>query len=278
MKGVISVIIAVIVIYLLLVAFYALMQRSLIYYPYTLSTEQAHYQAQALGGEAWLDSSDQWQGWKITSGDQPINSHRARAVVFHGNAGMALNRDYYADLLSGFEASGPWEVYIFEYPGYGPRPGKPSEAALVDRALDAIDQLMAEDPAPVLIIGESIGSGMASAIADSRSSAVEALLLITPFDSLVNLARHHMPFLPAGLLLRDRLNNLDALADYDRPLIIVTAGTDQIVPAEFAEPLLEQHQGLMLHVSQPDAGHNTLQFDPGHSTWSDIDLFLASLQ
>jgi len=278
MKSILSLLAAAGFIYLLVMAFYALTQRNLIYYPSTMPIEQAQSMVQAMGGEPWLSADGQWQGWSMSVGPASEGVKRRRAVVFHGNAGMALNRDYYADLLSGFEASGPWEVYIFEYPGYGPRPGKPSEAALVDRALEAIDQLMAEDPAPVLIIGESIGSGMASAIADSRSSAVEALLLITPFDSLVNLARHHMPFLPAGLLLRDRLNNLDALADYDRPLIIVTAGNDQIVPAEFAEPLLEQHQGLMLHVSQPDAGHNTLQFDPGHSTWSDIDLFLASLQ
>ena len=267
-------------IYLLFVAFYALMQRSLIYYPTSVPIEQARQMAEALGGAPWLSSDGSWQGWKIETGAVPPEGNRpramARALVFHGNAGMALNRSYYADLLSGLTASGPWEVYVFEYPGYGPREGTPSENAFVNAAVDAVDELLIMNPDPMLIIGESIGSGVASELVRRRPDAVTALLLITPFDSMVNVARHHMPFLPVGLLLRDRYNNREALLNFDKPLVVVTAGEDTIVPETLAKPLINQHAGPILNKVQHDAGHNSLHFNPEQSPWSAIDEFLAA--
>ena len=263
-------------IYLLFVVLYAVKQRSLIYYPTTVPIEPARQMAEGLGGAPWMGSEGQWQGWKVEAGATITNKKRPRAVVFHGNAGMALNRSYYAELLSGFEASGPWEVYIFEYPGYGPRAGNPGKDAFAAAAVDAVEELLAQNTDPMLIIGESIGSGVASELVRRRPEAVSALLLITPFDSMVNLARHHMPFLPVGLLLRDRYNNREALLDFDKPLIVVTAGKDSIVPTRLAEPLINQHTGPILHKVQPDAGHNSLHFNPEQTPWSEVDAFLAS--
>ena len=49
-------------------------------------------------------------------------------LVFHGNAGPALHRLYF---VAGFQALGKsWEVFLCEYPGYGSRPGSPSESAI----------------------------------------------------------------------------------------------------------------------------------------------------
>lgn len=276
MKTILTFAAAIGLVYLLLVAFYALMQRSLIYYPTTVSIEQARQQAEALGGAPWLSNAGHWQGWKIAPGGLATDGKRPRAVVFHGNAGMALHRGYYADLLSGFPASGPWDVYVYEYPGYGPREGTPGQSAFAAAAVEAVDQLLALDPEPLLIIGESLGSGVASELVRRRPDAVTALLLITPFDSMVNVALHHMPFLPAGLLLRDRFDNLDALSGFQKPLVVVTAGRDTIVPATLAEPLLRQHAGPSLHEVQAAAGHNTLHFSPRRSPWPAVDGFLAT--
>ena len=101
-------------IYLLFVVLYAVKQRSLIYYPTTVPIEPARQMAEGLGGAPWMGSEGQWQGWKVETGATATGAKRSRVVVFHGNAGMALNRSYYAELLLGFEVSGPWEVYIFE--------------------------------------------------------------------------------------------------------------------------------------------------------------------
>jgi pimeloyl-ACP methyl ester carboxylesterase len=263
-------------IYLLIVAFYALLQRGLIYYPATVSMEQARQQAMALGGAPWQSSEGQWLGWKIEPRVPTPRSRHPRALVFHGNAGMALHRSYYADLLTGFSLSGPWAIYIAEYPGYGPRDGTPDQATLVAAAVNAVDELLTLDPEPLLVVGESLGSGVASALAHERPDAVAALLLVTPFDSMVSVASHHMPWLPAGLLLRDRYDNREALTGFSKPLVVVTAEKDEIVPAKLAEPLLWQHSGPTLHESQGAAGHNTLHFNPRHAPWPAVDGFLAA--
>ena len=274
MKTILTVAAAICIVYLLLIAFYAVMQRSLIYYPTALSSEQAKQHAKVLGGAPWLSRDGHWLGWKTEGATASSVANRPRALVFHGNAGMALNRDYYADLLSGFRASGPWEVYVFEYPGYGPREGSPGEAAFSAAAVQATDELLEQNTSPLLIIGESIGSGVATELVRRRPDAVRALMLITPFDSLANVARHHMPYLPVGLLLRDRYDNLAALRNYQNPLIVVTAGQDTIVPTTLAAPLLEQHQGPALHETQIHAGHNGLHFEPARSPWPEVDRFL----
>ena len=261
--------------YLLLVVVYALMQRNLIYYPTTIPIEEARAQARVQGGEGWMTSGAVWSGWRTRSQDRPAATTSPRAIVFHGNAGMALNRRYYAELLAGLNRSGPWDVSIFEYPGYGPRPGAPSEAAFTEAAVRAVDDLLERDPRPLLIIGESIGSGVASAVVRDRPAAVAALMLITPFDSLVNVARYHMPYLPARLLLRDRYHNLGALGDYAGPLVVITAGRDTIVPPAFAAPLIRQHRGPLLDEVQAEAGHNTLHFNPERAPWPAVDAFLS---
>jgi pimeloyl-ACP methyl ester carboxylesterase len=275
MKTLLSLVASLVVAYLLLLAFYALKQRSLIYYPSTIDREQAHQQASMLGGEPWLSASGEWIGWFLPVDPGAGGAAPNRAVVFHGNAGMALNRDYYARLLSGFSRSGPWEVYVFEYPAYGPRSGELGEEAFLAAAERAADELLENQSAPLLIIGESIGSGVAAGLASRRPESVAALMLITPFDSLVHLANHHFPYLPAGLVLKDRFDNVQALEGFDRPLVVVTAGRDTIVPANFAEPLLQQHSGPLHHEVQIDAGHNTLSFDPNEPSWRAVDAFLA---
>jgi pimeloyl-ACP methyl ester carboxylesterase len=254
---------------------YALLQRSLIYYPMDVPLAQAESQAADLGATPWLDAQGQWQGWVDPPVQPPLAAPAGRALVFHGNAGMALNRRYYAELLAGLNRSGPWDVLIFEYPGYGPRPGAPSEAAFTEAAVQAVDELLERDPRPLLIIGESIGSGVASAVVRDRPAAVAALMLITPFDSLVNVARYHMPYLPARLLLRDRYHNLDALGDYAGPLVVITAGRDTIVPPAFADPLIRQHRGPLLDEVQAEADHNTLHFNPERAPWPAVDAFLS---
>jgi len=264
--------------YLLLVLIYALMQRSLIYYPTIVALTQAERQAADLGATPWLGAQGQWQGWVHRPVQPPLAAPPRRALIFHGNAGMALNRGYYARLLSGFQRSGPWEVHVFEYPGYGPRPGSPGEQKFTAAALAAVDELIAQRADPLLIIGESIGSGVASAVVRDRPAAVAAVMLITPFDALVNVARYHMPYLPVGLLLRDRYDNLAALSDYRGPLVVITAADDTIVPPTLAASLLAHHGGPLLHEEQESAGHNSLHFRARHDPWTQVDTFLDRYQ
>jgi pimeloyl-ACP methyl ester carboxylesterase len=152
----------------------------------------------------------------------------------HGNAGQSLDRQYWTDLFLGLEQSGPWEVYILEYPGYGPRDGRPAEQVLRREALQAVDQLLAARREPLLLLGESLGSGVASHVVAARPDAVAGLILVTPFSSLLAAARYHLPFLPVSMLMRDRYDNLQQLAAYEGPMVIITGSEDRTVPEHLA--------------------------------------------
>jgi uncharacterized protein len=261
----------VMVTYLAVVLFYALMQRSFIYHPQTQGLDAALAEVERLGGSAWRDAGGNWLGWRYSS-----PGATRRALVMHGNAGQALDRRYWTELFRGLHDSGPWEVTVLEYPGYGPRPGKPSEQALRDAALQAMDLLQAERPGPVLLLGESLGSGVAAHVAAARPNAVAGVLLVTPFASLGAVAQHHLPFLPVSLLLRDRFDTLTLLRDFNGPMVIVTGTADTIVPEPLALPLKEAHRGPLRHWSQPGAGHNSINVDSRAKGWREIDAFLAA--
>jgi uncharacterized protein len=257
--------------YLVVVLFYAVMQRSFIYFPQTQGLDTAMASVEHIGGSPWRDADGNWLGWQHGT---PGASRRV--LVMHGNAGQALDRRYFTALFRGLHASGPWEVNLLEYPGYGPRAGAPSEQSLRDAAVQALDLLQAQRPGPVLLLGESLGSGVAAHVAAARPDAVAGIILVTPFASLGSVAQHHMPFLPVALLLRDRFKTLELLSDFDGPLVIVTGGADDVVPEQLALPLKTAHRGKLLHWHQPHAGHNTIDMNPRVHGWRDIDAFLTA--
>jgi len=257
-------------IYLAVVLVYTVMQRSFIYHPQTQSLDTALAIAQRIGGNPWQDAGGKWLGWRYGTPEAG-----RRVLVMHGNAGQALDRRYFTELFRGLHETGPWQVTVLEYPGFGPRAGTPSEQALRDAALQAMDVLQAERAEPVLLLGESLGSGVAAHVAAARPAAVAGIVLVTPFYSLGAVAQHHMPFLPVSLLLRDRFESLKLLADFAGPMVIVTGTADTIVPEPLALPLKAAHRGPLLHWSQPGAGHNNMDVNPRAEGWRKIDAFLA---
>src|SRR5687768_4535706 len=127
------------------------------------------------GLKAW-PSADDFRGLVA----QPAGDARGTAIVFHGNAGHAGHRAYYAQALAGLGL----RVILAEYPGYGPRGGAVGEAHLVDDAEQSIVQAHRAHGAPLLVIGESLGAGVATAAAARQRDKVAGLLLITPWDRL----------------------------------------------------------------------------------------------
>ena len=93
--------------------------------------------------------------------------------------------------------------------------------------------------APLLVIGESLGAGVAAAASARQREAIAGLLLITPWDRLENVAAHHYPWLPVKWLLRDRYDSTSHLKSFGRPIVLAIAEHDSIVPARFGNALYE---------------------------------------
>ena len=246
------------------------LQRQLIYFPSNAQADMLSELASRLGLQAWRDSAGGVIGWK-SPGDP---NARYRMLVFHGNAGYALNRDYF---VKGLRAQGnQWDVFLFEYPGYGAREGTPSEVNFKVAATQALEVLLAIDARPVFITGESLGSGVATFLASTFPNEVAGLLLVTPFPSLADVAAHHYPFLPTRILLSERYDSREALSHYSGPVAFLLAGRDEVVTSKLGQQLYDSYSGpKWLHIEEY-AGHNTLPYDPGASWWGDVSTFLIS--
>jgi pimeloyl-ACP methyl ester carboxylesterase len=214
--------IAVAVVLLLAAIFMA--QERLIYFPQRAPLEQIARD----GLRAWPSPRD-FRGWVA----EPAGAARGTVVVFHGNAGHAGHRGYYVQALVPIGL----RVLLAEYPGYGPRGGALGEASLVPDAEETIAQVHRQYGSPVVVLGESLGAGVAAAAAAGRREQVAGLLLVTPWDRLANVASHHYPWLPVRWLLRDEYDSRRHLAGFDRPIFIAVAERDSIVPARFGTAL-----------------------------------------
>ncbi len=252
-----------IAIYLALVGLMFVMQRSLLYLPgkHGLTTEQAA----VLSLKKWPDDS----GYRGYLHDPP--DARRTVVVFHGNAGEASHRRYFLDTLAATRS----RIILAEYPGYGQRPGSPSEKLLVSDARQTLALAADAFPdVPLLLIGESLGAAVVSAAVVGKPAKIHGIVLITPWDSLTSLAETHYRFLPVRWLLLDRYDSIQNLQTFNEPKAIVLAGKDQIVPANHGGRLFENIPAVKAKFILEQAEHNNWIDHVDDKWWQDILNFL----
>jgi pimeloyl-ACP methyl ester carboxylesterase len=244
-------------------------QRSLMYHPDKGDEKTFLSLASERGVLPWRDAQGQLIGWKRLS-NKPT---KKRLLILHGNGGNALSRTY---LLDGFETTGDWDFYLLEYSGYGWRGENPNQIGILDSAEAALQQLMAENKTPVYIAGESLGTGVACLLAGKMPRAVRGLFLITPYTATVDVAAGRYPIFPVRFLMKDQYQAAAALREYSGPVAILLAGNDYIVPTRFGQALFDGYSGPKKLWIQPDAGHNSLNFDPKAKMWREIAEFWQS--
>lgn len=221
----------------------AVLQDRLLYHPATAGLADV-----TSGGlKAW-PSAAEFRGLLA----EPPGRARGTVVVFHGNAGHAGHRGYYAEALVplGFR------VILAEYPAYGPRDGKLGEKSFVDDAEGTVALAAQRYGAPLLVAGESLGAAVAAQAAVRRQDKVAGLLLITPWDQLRNVASFHYPWLPVSWLLDDPYDTEAHLAGFRKPVLVLLAEKDSVIPPRFGKALHDSLAGLKRLTVVPKADHN----------------------
>lgn len=222
-------------VYLVFVVVLYTSQRRLLYYP--VSFVPSDSQLSELGLARWPAGED-YRGFSVIPGT--VEPH-AVMVFFHGNAGLAHDRNQLATSLQ----SAGFQVVLAEYPGYGGRPGSPTEALLVSDAIETVRLAQQQFGLPVYLWGESLGSGVAAAVVagipgGQNDFSIEAVVLQAPFNSLVNVAQHHYWYLPVRWLIKDKFNSAENLQHYNGAVAVLVAEFDNVVPAEFGQALYER--------------------------------------
>lgn len=256
-------------IYAILLAVLFTLQDRLIYFPRTGSEPRLLQAARALGLEPWRDARGQLIGWR-----RPATAARCRALLFHGNAGCAIDRAAFAEALGGLANGQTWEVHLFEYPGYGARPGKPARKTIEDSARTALGELLTADSRPLFLLGESIGSGLACSLAAEFDDRIAGVGLVVPMSSLADTAAHHYPCFPTRWLLRGQFDNSVALRTYRGRVAFIVAGEDEIVTAADGVRLHDGYDGPKFLKVIPGARHNEIDYSPDALWWREMSDFL----
>ena len=251
--------------YLLLCAFLYFGQRGMMYFP---SREQLSPQSLGLPDmvevplqSAAGDSLISW--WLRPPADGPV------ILFFHGNGGSVAGRAHrFADW-----AGNGFGVFALGYPGYGGSSGQPSEPALLAAAEKAHQWLLDEGVAEerIVIYGESLGSAVAVQLASGRRA--RALVLEAPMSAALDIGKSHYPWLPLGLLMKDRWLSRDYIGTIEVPLLVLHGDRDRIIPISSGRDLFELAPQPKQFVTVAGAGHNDLS---QHGLTTSLLEFLAA--
>jgi len=244
-----------------LLAFF--LQERLIFYPRPLSdADRQDIQLRFPKGQnVFAQAAD---GTKLHAWHLPGPPGAPLVFYFGGNA------EEVSWMLGEADAARNVGWLLVDYRGYGLSEGSPTEQALAADALLWYDRFSPQAK-KLIVFGRSLGSGVAVRLAAERK--VDAVILVTPFDSMVAVGKRHYPYLPVSLLLKHRFDSISHAPKMTAPLLCVVAMRDGIIPPEHAKLLFDAWAGPKRWVGLEEAGHNTIDAHPNY--WRSINAFLS---
>lgn len=228
-------------------------QRGMMYMP---TAEVGVEGAEAL---RLVSGGERLKIWRVGEGDGEEDGGGGDAVVyFGGNAEeVSGNVPTLARVFAGRA------VYLANYRGYSGSSGVPTEAGLFADALVLYDYVRARHRS-VSVIGRSLGSAVAGYVAAEREPA--KVVLVTPFDSGLNVARQMYPMFPISVLLKDRLETIRRVKDIAAPTLVFIAGQDAVITRNRTDALLAAFPAGQVRVVVIDhADHNNIDQAPEYA-------------
>ncbi|EEE37800.1 hydrolase, alpha/beta superfamily [Rhodobacteraceae bacterium KLH11] len=204
-------------------------------------------------------------GTALTVWSAPAATPDAPTVLFfHGQSGNLGGRaDRMREILnSGYGLLAP------SYRGFPGSEGTPSEQALISDGLQMFDLLAGKGHA-VLLHGQSLGTGIAAAVAAQRPDAT-LLVLEAPFTATVDVAAERYPFLPVSALMQDQFATRDLIGHITVPTLIFHGTGDQVIPPHHGQTLAGMSGAAQLYMI-PDGSHHDLW---SRGLWDEVQRHL----
>ncbi len=240
--------------WLLVVGVLYTMQRSILFVPDTARPDPADTRAPMMQRVS-AETADGLvlEGWWHTPAPG-----RPAVVYFQGNGGSIAGRDEKARRL----VERGYGVLLAGYRGYGGNPGAPSEIGLIEDGRAWVDRVLAlgVPSSRILLYGESLGSGVAVALALERP--VGGIVLEAPYTSIADIAAERYWFAPVRRLIRDPFDTRSRLPGVTVPVLIVHGTEDAVIPIAHGETLFALAREPKRFVRLPGANHSDL-FDFG---------------
>ena len=214
-------------------------------------------------------------GWfvpgKKTSPDTDLHT----LLWFHGNAGNINRR---LDNIKMIYERVPVNVFIIDYRQYGRSEGKVSEQGTYLDARAALAYLHSRkeiNREKIIFFGRSLGSAVAVELA--LNEKCRALILETPFTSILEMGKKLYPFLPVSLLLKTKYDSLAKIRNIKVPILVMHGDKDALVPFEHGKRLYDMANEPKEFYTIPGAGHNDTHIVGGDEYFDVIKNFVNKL-
>ena len=136
-------------------------------------------------------------------------------------------------------------IYLVNYRAYGGSTGTPTEKNLYKDAKYIYDKISKRHE-NIDVVGRSLGTGIATYIASN--SKIRKLVLVTPYDSILNIAKDKYPFFPIEYILTDQYNSINRAKKIDSPTLIFLASEDKTVEIKYSKNLIKEFKPRLLTV------------------------------
>ncbi|WP_442577414.1 alpha/beta hydrolase [Mesorhizobium sp. ASY16-5R] len=209
----------------------------------------------------WMPNDAPWGEWvridtpdgeRLAALHRPAQPGKPTLLLFPGNGDNIIHYSFLADV---FAAEG-LGLLAFSYRGYPGSSGSPSETGLLLDGLAAFDWLAAKKAGPIILLGRSLGSGVAVNTALERK--VAALVLVSPYDSISAVAQQHYPYVPVKWLLKDSFRSNLRIARVDTPKLFLHGEIDGLIPLSSGERLFLLASEPKIFRVQHGRGHNDI--------------------
>ena len=221
-------------------------QRKFIYFPLKIRPSLG-----SLGGiytEVQTQTEDQ-----LTLTHWYAKQGRSHIVVLHGNAGNIESRAYRFKFL----VDQGYSVLLVSYRGYGDNLGQPTELDLISDSALVLEWLFKQEGVSsedVVLFGESLGSGVAIALADQYP--VKGLIFDGAYSSMAEVGQSAYPFLPVRWLLKDTWDSKSRIQKVQSPTLFIHSKKDSVVPFRFGQKLFQAAKEPKRYIWLEHSGHN----------------------
>jgi fermentation-respiration switch protein FrsA (DUF1100 family) len=194
-------------------------------------------------------------GWLIpAAGLADPRTAKGTVIHFHGNAqNMSAHWEFV-----GWLAQRGFNVFLFDYRGYGASSGNPAQKGLYEDSVAAIRHVRSRpdiDPSRLLVFGQSLGGTQAlAAVGGGERAGVRAVAIESTFLSYSTIAGEKAGI--AGTMVSDDYSAERYIARIAPiPLLLIHGTDDRVIPLSHGERLFALAREPKTFIRVPGGGH-----------------------